>query len=303
MSGPALQPFGESAAAAVLPGPRLSLRDRRRRATSLVMLTLTGVAAALTVLPLLLIFFHLLKEGVSALGLDFFTERPAPVGEAGGGVGNSILGTFLVVSLAAAIGLPVAVGAGIYLAEGQGSRVANAIRFVTDVMNGIPSIVIGIFVWAWVVVSMGHFSAFAGGVALAIMLVPMVTRTTEEMVRLVPRELKEGALALGLTRWRTTLGVVLPAARSGILTGVLVALARIAGETAPLLFTAFGNPFWEWRLGQPVDALPVRIFQYAISPYEEWHRLAWAGSLLLIALVLAVSLAARFLIRSPYRSR
>jgi phosphate transport system permease protein len=285
------------------PLPALSGRDRRRRITSLVMLTLTGVAAALTVLPLLLIFFHLLKEGLSAVSLDFFTERPAPVGEAGGGGGNSILGTFLVVSLAAAIGLPVAVGAGIYLAEAQGSRVANAIRFVTDVMNGIPSIVIGIFVWAWVVVSMGHFSAFAGGVALAIMLVPMVTRTTEEMVRLVPRELKEGALALGFTRWRTTLGVVLPAARSGILTGILVALARIAGETAPLLFTAFGNPFWEWRLGQPVDALPVRIFQYAISPYEEWHRLAWAGSLLLIALVLAVSLTARFLIRSPYRSR
>jgi phosphate transport system permease protein len=200
------------------------------------------------------------------------------------------------------MGLPVAIGAGIYLAEAEGGRLPNAIRFITDVMNGIPSIVIGIFVWAWIVVAIG-FSAFAGGVALAIMLLPMVTRTTEEMVRLVPRELKEGALALGFTRWRTTLGVVLPAARSGILTGVLVALARIAGETAPLLFTAFGSPFWSTSLDQPIAALPVQIFQYAISPYEEQHRQAWAASLLLIFLVLAVSVTARFLIRSPYRSR
>jgi phosphate transport system permease protein len=213
------------------------------------------------------------------------------------------VGTLVMVGLAGVMGLPIAIGAGIYLAEARGSRVADAVRFVTDVMNGIPSIVIGIFVWAAVVAPMRGYSAFAGAVALAIMLLPMVTRTTEEMVRLVPRELSEGALALGFTRWRTTLGVVLPAARSGILTGVLVALARIAGETAPLLFTALGNQFWNLKLGEPMDALPVRIFQYAISPYEEWHRLAWAGSLLLIALVLAVSLAARFLIRSPYRSR
>ena len=302
MTGPAIQPHG-GAAAARLPGRGLSWRDRRRRTTSLVMLSLTGVAAALTVVPLLLIFFHLLRAGVSAVNLDFFTQAPAPVGEAGGGVGNAILGTFLMVGTAAVLGLPIAIGAGMYLAEAEGSRVANAVRFVTDVMNGIPSIVIGIFVWASVVAPMRGYSAFAGGVALAIMLLPMVTRTTEEMVRLVPRELKEGGLALGFTRWRTTLGIVLPAARSGILTGVLVALARIAGETAPLLFTALGNQFWEWRLTQPMDALPVRIFQYAISPYEEWHRLAWAGSLLLIALVLAVSLVARFLIRSPYANR
>ncbi len=282
--------------------PVLTFRERRRRATSLVMLALTGVAAALTVLPLLLIFFHLLREGLSAVDLDFFTKAPAPVGEAGGGVGNGIVGTLLVVGLAGLIGLPIAIGAGLYLAESTG-RVADGIRFVTDVMNGIPSIVVGIFVWAWVVRSMGTFSALAGGVALAIMLLPMVTRTTEEMVRLVPSELKEGGLALGFTRWRTTLGIVLPAARSGILTGVLVALARIAGETAPLLFTALGSNYWNWNLDEPIAALPMQIFQYAISPYEEWHRLAWAGSLLLIALVLAVSLAARFLIRSPYRER
>ncbi|HEU0298358.1 MAG TPA: phosphate ABC transporter permease PstA, partial [Longimicrobium sp.] len=279
-----------------------SFRDRRRRIVSRVMLALTGVAAALTVLPLLLIFFHLMRTGLGALTLDFFTNTPAPVGEAGGGVGNGVLGTFILALLAGAMGLPIAIGAGIYLAEAEGGRLPNLIRFVTDVMNGIPSIVIGIFVWAWIVVAIG-FSAFAGGVALAIMLLPMVTRTTEEMVRLVPRELKEGALALGFTRWRTTLGVVLPAARSGILTGVLVALARIAGETAPLLFTAFGSPFWSTALDQPIAALPVQIFQYAISPYEDQHRQAWAASLLLIFLVLAVSVTARFLIRSPYRSR
>ena len=302
MSGPAMDPPGGSALSGGKPAS-LGFRDRRRRVTSTAMLALTGVAALLTVVPLLLIFWHLLSAGLSAINLDFFTQVPAPVGETGGGVGNSVLGTFILVGLGALMGLPIAIGAGIFLAEAQGSRYADAVRFITDVMNGIPSIVIGIFVWTAVVVTMGHFSAFAGGVALAIMLIPMVTRTTEEMVRLVPTELKEGALALGFTRWRTTLGVVLPAARSGILTGVLVSLARIAGETAPLLFTALGSPFWEWRLTGQMDALPLRIFVYAISPYPEWHRLAWAASLLLILMVLATSLVARFLIRSPYRSR
>lgn len=280
------------------------MRDRRRRAVNIVMLALTGVAALLTVIPLLLIFFYLLRAGVSALNLDFFTQIPAPVGETGGGVGNGILGTFILVLLAALIGLPFAIGAGVYLAEAADSSVVGTVvRFVADVMNGIPSIVVGIFVWSWVVVEMGHFSLLSGGVALAIMLLPMVTRTTEEMVRLVPRELRDGGLALGLPRWRTTLGIVLPAARSGIMTGVLISLARIAGETAPLLFTAFGNPYWSWRPDEPVAALPLQIFQYAISPYDEWHRLAWASSLVLIALVLTVNLAARFLIRSPYRER
>ena len=301
MSGPAIGPMTAPQHAAPL--DQLSFRDRRRRISSRVWLALTGVAAALTVLPLLLIFFHLLSAGLGSLNPEFFTSVPAPVGQPGGGVGNGVLGTFLLVGLAGAMGLPVAIGAGVYLAEAEGGPMANGIRFITDVMNGIPSIVIGIFVWAWVVVAMGGFSAFAGGVALAIMLLPMVTRTTEEMVRLGPREIKEGALALGFTRWRTTLGVVLPAARSGILTGVLIALARIAGETAPLLFTAFGNPFWSAGLGEPIAALPVQIFQYAISPFEEQHNQAWAASLLLIALVLAMNLAARFLIRSPYRSR
>lgn len=280
----------------------LGARATRRRATNVLMLGLTGVAALLTVIPLLLIFFYLVRSGVTALNLDFFTRIPAPVGETGGGIGNGILGTVLLVLFAGLLGLPVAVGAGVYLAEAGNSRLGTLVRFTADVMNGIPSIVVGIFVWAWVVISMGHFSALAGAVALAIMLLPMVTRTTEEMIRLVPRELREGGLALGFTRWRTTLGVVLPAARSGILTGILVSLARIAGETAPLLFTAFGNPFWEWRPDRPISALPLQIFQYAISPYEEWHRQAWAASLVLIGLVLVVSLSARFLIRSPYKT-
>lgn len=282
---------------------RRSLREHRRRSVNVVMLSLTGVATVLTVIPLLLIFFYLLEAGISSLNLAFFTEVPAPVGQTGGGIGNAILGTFELVLLAAILALPIGVGAGVFLAEAGTGRLASGVRFIADVMNGIPSIVVGIFVWAWVVVSMGHFSLLAGSVALAVMLVPMVTRTTEEMIRLVPAELREGGLALGFTRWRTTIGIVLPAAKSGILTGILVALARIAGETAPLLFTAFGNPFWSWRPDQPVAALPLQIFQYAIAPYEDWHRQAWAGSLVLIGLVLVVNLSARFLIRSPYREQ
>jgi phosphate transport system permease protein len=272
-----------------------------RRLVNRVMLTLTGVAAFLVTVPLLLIFFHIFTSGAGALNLDFFIRTPAPVGESGGGMANALLGTFLLVLYAGLIGIPISVGAGVYLAEAGNSRLATFVRFIADVMNGIPSIVTGIFVWAWVVLWMGRFSLLAGSVALAVMLIPMVTRTTEEMVRLVPRELKEGGMALGFTRWRTTLGVVLPAARSGILTGILVALARIAGETAPLLFTAFGNPFWEWRLNEPISALPLLIYQYAISPYDDWHRQAWAAALVLIGLVLAISLIARFLIRNPYR--
>ncbi len=274
---------------------------RRRKAVNAVMLTLTGVAAVLVVIPLLLIFYHLVSSGAGALNVAFFTRLPAPVGEVGGGMANALLGTLLLVFYAGLMGIPIGVGAGVYLAESRRSAMATTVRFVADVMNGIPSIVIGIFVWAWVVVAMGRFSLLAGSVALAVMLIPMVTRTTEEMVRLVPRELKEGGIALGFTRWRTTVGIVLPAARSGILTGILVALARIAGETAPLLFTAFGNPFWETRLNEPVSALPLLIYRYAISPYEDWHRQAWAASLVLIGLVLVVSLTARFLIKNPYR--
>jgi phosphate transport system permease protein len=272
----------------------MTLRHRRRRVTSAVMLALTGVAAVLTVLPLVLIFGYLIREGAGALDLNFFIHTPRPTGETGGGMGNAILGTFEMVGLAALIGLPVAVLAGVYLAEARGSRLANVVRFTADVLNGVPSIVVGIFVYLLLVVPTGGFSALAGAVALATMLVPMVTRTTEEMVRLVPRELMEGALALGVPRWRTMLGVVLPAARGGIITGALVGVARIAGETAPLLFTALGNQFWQLDPRQPTAALPLQIFAYAISPYDDWHRQAWAGALVLIFLVLTLSLGARF---------
>ncbi len=272
----------------------LTLRHRRRRATSAVMLALTGVAAVLTVLPLVLIFGYLIREGAGALDLNFFIHTPRPTGETGGGMGNAILGTFEMVGLAALIGLPVAVLAGVYLAEARGSRLATIVRFTADVLNGVPSIVVGIFVYLLLVVPTGGFSALAGAVALATMLVPMVTRTTEEMVRLVPRELMEGGLALGVPRWRTMLGVVLPAARGGIITGALVGVARIAGETAPLLFTALGNQFWQFDPRQPTAALPLQIFAYAISPYDDWHRQAWAGALVLIFLVLTLSLGARF---------
>lgn len=277
--------------------------SRRRKLVNRIMLTLTGVASVLVVIPLILIAWHLIVSGAGAINPAFFTRLPANPGESGGGMLNALVGTGLLVLLAGALGIPVAVGAGVYLAEAGRGTLATFVRFIADVMNGIPSIVTGIFVWAWIVVAMGRFSLLAGSVALAVMLIPMVTRTTEEMVRLVPRELREGGIALGFTRWRTTLGIVLPAARSGILTGILVALARIAGETAPLLFTAFGNPFLEWRLNEPVSALPLLIYQYAISPYDDWHRLAWAASLVLIGMVLALSLIARFFIKNPYRER
>ena len=280
----------------------LTLRDRRRRATNAVMLALTGVAALLTVVPLVLIFGYLIREGASSLDLCFFTHTPRPTGEAGGGMANAIVGTLEMVGLAAVIGLPIAVLAGVYLAEAQGSRLATAVRFTADVLNGVPSIVAGIFVYLLVVIPMGGFSALAGAVALATMLVPMVTRTTEEMVRLVPRELMEGGLALGMPRWRTMLGVVLPAARGGILTGALVGVARIAGETAPLLFTALGNQFWQLDPRHPTAALPLQIFAYAISPYEDWHRQAWAGALVLILLVLGLSLGARFVLGRAHKN-
>lgn len=274
----------------------MTLRDHRRRAVNGLMLGLTGVAAVLTLVPLVLIFGYLIREGAGSLDLAFFTHTPRPTGEAGGGMANAIVGTAEMVGIAALIGLPVAVLAGLYLAEARGSRTATAVRFTADVLNGVPSIAVGIFVYLLLVIPMGGFSALAGSVALATMLVPMVTRTTEEMVRLVPRELTEGGLALGMPRWRTMLGIVLPAARGGILTGALVGVARIAGETAPLLFTALGNQFWQLDPRHPTAALPLQIFSYAISPYDDWHRQAWAGALVLILLVLTLSLGARLLL-------
>ena len=262
------------------------------------MIALTCVAAAVAIVPLIAILLYLLKQGASALSLDFFTNMPKPVGEPGGGMANAIVGTLILIGLASAVGLPIGIGAGLYLAERRGTRLANLVRFLADVLNGLPSIVMGIFAWQFLVRPFGHFSALAGGVAIGAMMIPLVTRTTEEMVRTVPQSLREAALALGYPRWRTSLQIVLRTALGGIVTGVLVAVARVAGETAPLLFTAFGNQFWSTKIGQPIAALPLQVFTYAISPYDEWHAHAWAGALVLIGLVLVISILARIVTRA-----
>jgi phosphate transport system permease protein len=264
------------------------------------MIGLTYLAAGLAMLPLLLIFGYVIAKGANAISLDFFTRMPAPTGEAGGGMANAVVGTLILVATASAIGLPIGIGAGLYLAESRGARLATLVRFLADVLNGLPSIVLGIFAWQMLVRPFGHFSALAGGVALAAMMIPFVTRTTEEMVRTVPTALREAALALGYTRWRTSLTIVLRTAMAGIVTGALVAVARIAGETAPLLFTVLGNQFWSTRLDEPIAALPLQIFVYANSPYDDWRAQAWAGAVVLITLVLVISIVARYLTRARY---
>jgi phosphate transport system permease protein len=270
----------------------------RRRGMSIVMIGLTCVAATLAIVPLIAILTYLLEKGAGALSIGFFTHMPKPVGDAGGGMANAIMGTLLLIGIASVVGLPVGIGAGLYLAERRGTRLANLVRFLADVLNGLPSIVMGIFAWQFLVRPFGHFSALAGGVAIGAMMIPLVTRTTEEMVRTVPQALREAALALGYPRWRTSLQIVLRTALGGIVTGVLVAVARVAGETAPLLFTAFGNQFWSTKVTQPIAALPLQVFAYAISPYDEWHAQAWAGALVLIGLVLVISIVARFVTRA-----
>jgi phosphate transport system permease protein len=274
--------------------------NRRRHVTSGFMISLTYLAAVLATLPLLLILFHLLKKGASSISLDFFTNMPQPVGEPGGGMANAIVGTLILIGVACAVGLPLGIGGGLFLLDNKGTRLANAVRFLSDVLNGLPSIVLGIFAWEFLVRPIGHFSALAGGIALGAMMIPLVTRTTEEMLSVVPNSLREAALALGYPRWRTSLSIVLRTALAGIVTGALVAIARIAGETAPLLFTAFGNQFWSTDVTQPIAALPLQVFVYAISPYDEWHAHAWAGALVLIALVLVISVLARFAVRSRH---
>jgi phosphate transport system permease protein len=272
----------------------------RRRIVDRVMVGLTYLAVLLATIPLLLILFYLVRQGASSLSLSFFTQMPKPVGEPGGGMANAIVGTLIVVGIALNVGIPTGIGAGLYLAEHRGSRLANIVRFLSDVLNGLPSIVMGIFAWELLVRPVGHFSALAGGVALGAMLIPLVTRTTEEMIRVVPISLREAALALGYTKWRTSVSIVLRTALTGIMTGALVATARIAGETAPLLFTAIGNQFWSTELGAPIAALPLQIYTYATGPYDEWHRLAWAGALVLILLVLIISVIARVLTRRRF---
>src|SRR3990170_4193073 len=275
-------------------GIRLSMNRRiLRRALSNLMVGLMIGAVIVALLPLFFILLNLILKGAGSLSLDFFTKMPAPAGESGGGVAHAMVGTLLIVGTAALMGLPVGVGAGIYCAEYPGSRLTWVTRFVADVMNGTPSIVVGVFAWAWIVATQKHFSALAGSAALAMLMVPMVLRTTEEMVKLVPNSLREAALALGYPRWRTSLAIVMRTTLPGIVTGSLLAVARIAGETAPLLFTALGSQYMSLNANQPMAALPLTVFTYATGPYEEWHQYAWAAALVLIMMVFLLSLAAR----------
>ena len=277
---------------ATSPTPRPPLRVSRgniarRSATNHFITGLAVLATVLVIAPLVAILGYLLYKGASSLNFAFFTHIPAPVGEPGGGMANSIVGSGIILALASLMGIPVGIAAGVYLAEfGRGTYLAAAVRFTADVLNGVPSIVMGISIYALIVLREHHFSAFSGGVALAIMMVPTITRTTEEMLLIVPNAVREAALGLGVPKWRTALSISLRTASPGIITGCMLAFARVAGETAPLLFTAFGNQFWSFHLNEPIAALPLQIFVYAISPYDEWHRLAWAGALVLIVLIM-----------------
>lgn len=265
-----------------------------RKFKSSVMMGVTVAATVLTLVPLFLVLGYLLYKGTSSLNFNFFIHLPRPVGQSGGGMGNAILGTMQIVGIACLLGVPIGIGAGLYLAEHRGTALANAVRFAADVMMGVPSIVVGIFAYAVVVRPMGGFSALAGAFALAVIMVPLVTRTTEEMILLVPHELREASLALGIPRWRTSVSVIVRSALAGIATGVILAVARVAGETAPLLFTAFGNRYWSTSLRQPVATLTVQVYTYAISPFQDWQRQAWAGALVLTGLVLALELGVRW---------
>ncbi len=277
-----------------VPVPQISLR---RVLVDRVMTGLSYLTVVLVLTPLIAIFGYLVYRGVGALNWDFLTKTPKPVGELGGGMANAIVGSGFILLLASLLGVPVGIGAGIYLAEYGRNRFGAFIRFVSDVLNGVPSIVIGIVAYALVVLQQKHFSAWAGGVALAMMMVPTITRTTEEMVLLVPQAIREASYGLGVSRWRTTVSITVRTALSGIITGVMLAFARAAGETAPLLFTAFGNQFWNFRPDQPTAALPLQIFAYAISPFEEWHQQAWAGALVLIIMIVGAATAVRFAVR------
>jgi phosphate transport system permease protein len=261
---------------------QLSIARKLMNAAAMTLMTGT---ALLVIAPLVAIFSYLVYRGIGALNWNFLTHLPAPPGELGGGMGNGIIGSGLILLVASVIGVPLGIGSGIFLAEYGRNRYGNLIRFTADVLNGVPSIVIGMTVYGLVVVTQKHFSLLAGGIALGIMMVPTVTRSTEEMLLMVPQSIREAALGLGVPRWRTTVSVVLRSASSGIVTGIMLAFARVAGETAPLLFTAFGNQFWNLRPDQPTAALPLQIFTYAISPFDDWHRQAWAGALVLIVLI------------------
>ena len=276
------------------PSPQVSLG---RRFTNHLMTLVAVLTVVLVLVPLVAIFGYLVYRGIGSVNWAFLTQIPKPVGESGGGMANAIGGSILILGIASLLGVPLGIGAGIYLSEYGRHRFGDFIRFTSDVLNGVPSIVIGIVAYGMVVLRQRHFSALAGGVALAIMMIPTIARTTEEMLLLVPGAIREAAYGLGVPRWRTTISITLRTATSGVITGVMLAFARVAGETAPLLFTAFGNQYWNWSVNQATAALPLQVFAYAISPFDEWHRQAWAGALVLIVLIVAAVAAVRVAVR------
>ena len=269
----------------------------RRRITDHAMTGVAVLTVVLVLVPLFAIFAYLVYKGIGSINLAFLTQTPKPVGEPGGGMANAIVGSMVILSIASLLGVPLGIGAGIFLSEYGRNRYGDIVRFVSDVLNGVPSIVIGIVAYGLVVMRQKHFSALAGGVALAIMMIPTIARTTEQMLLLMPQATREAAYGLGVSRWRTTLSITLRTATSGVITGVMLAFARVAGETAPLLFTAFGNQYWNWKTDQPTAALSLQIFTYAISPFDEWHRQAWAGALVLIVLIVGAVAAVRIAVR------
>ncbi len=278
-------------------GDPLAIRDFRRRWVNLLMVTVLFTAALVAIVPLFNIFLYVLRQGLPAMGWDFLTQLPKPVGEAGGGMANALAGTAVLVVLAAAAGVPIGVGTGIYLSEYGRGKFPATLRFAVDLMTSIPSIIVGLFVYVVLVVPMKSFSAYAGGAALAIIMIPTVARTTEELLKLVPNHIREAGLALGIPRWKVTLRIVLRGSLGGIMTGIMLAVARTAGETAPLLLTSLNNRFWANSLSEPISSLPVQIYSYSISPFEEWHQQAWAAALLLVGFVFVLNLLTRLVLR------
>src|SRR5271167_1287665 len=286
-----------NSATALIPELTIPPISLRRRVTDHAMTGVAVLTVALVLLPLFAIFAYLVYKGIGSINLAFLTQTPKPVGEPGGGMANAIAGSMVILGIASLLGVPLGIGAGIFLSEYGRNRYGDIVRFVSDVLNGVPSIVIGIVAYGLVVMRQKHFSALAGGVALAIMMIPTIARTTEQMLLLVPQAIREAAYGLGVSRWRTTLSITLRTATSGVITGVMLAFARVAGETAPLLFTAFGNQFWNLNPGQPTSALSLQIYTYAISPFDEWHRQAWAGALVLIILIVGAVAAVRIAVK------
>ncbi len=271
-----------------------------RKIKSSIMMILSIICALIAIIPLFLILFYTISQGFSSINWAFFTQMPKPAGEPGGGMANALVGTGILVAIGSLIGLPVGILSGIYLSENSSSIFAKMVRFLTEVLNGVPSIVIGVVAYVLVVLPMKRFSAIAGGVALAILMMPLITRTTEEMIKLIPHSFREAALGLGIPRWKTTLFIIMPAAFKGIFTGILLSIARAAGETAPLLFTALGNRFWSTQLDQPIASLTVFIYDYAKAPFDNWNRQAWAAALVLIILVTLINIIFRLVTRKRY---